>query len=89
MSDYDFDTCDNDDDRYGARIDAGQSAYEKRLHEILDPLVDAEIERRVAAIKATDPNAVHVIAEGRMRVEIEKELRPQAVETLRETEPYE
>lgn len=88
MSDYDFDTCDNDD-RYAADIDAGQSAYERRLHEILDPLVDAEIEKRVAAIQATDPNAVHVIAEGRMRVEIEKELRPQAEETLRETEPYE
>jgi hypothetical protein len=82
MSDYA-----DDYDRYDAEADAAHDAYERELREILDPMVRAEVAKRVAKLEE-DP-AVEDIDEDAILEQVEEELRPEAEEILRESDPPE
>lgn len=83
MSDYDYD--DADYDRYDAERDAAHDRYESELRSILDPMVDAEVHKRVEDLIAAD---VQEIDEDAIREEVERALRPEAEAILSEMDPH-
>jgi hypothetical protein len=68
-------------DKYDAQADADQDAYEMLLGEILDPMVDAEFERRTEHMTEEEFDS---LVEDELRDQIENELRPEAEEEMQE-----
>lgn len=82
MSDYDVGY-----DRYDAEADAAHDAYMVELRQILDPMVDAEVTKRVDALIESDPTGELDIDEDAIREKVEEELRPEAEKILSEQDP--